>query len=133
MWFHPTPCRCRHHRASAPTGSHIGTGEKRFNVLSGTQSELCHCNSVANLWSCHSEGGHRVILHHGAKASLTRIGMGGLKEVGPLGPKTGAAITAFQEGNRLTPADGVVRPATIAALVAAGADQPPVWALGGLS
>lgn len=67
------------------------------------------------------------------QVSLNRVSRAGLKEDGDLGSRTQAAITAFQEGNGVTPADGVVRPATITALVTAGADQPPVWALGGLS
>jgi hypothetical protein len=67
------------------------------------------------------------------QVSLNRVARAGLKEDGELGRLTRAAVASFQEGTGLKPADGVVRPPTVAALVAAGAEPPPVWAVGGLS
>ena len=58
------------------------------------------------------------------QSSLNRIMRAGLVVDGRFGPRTKAAVQAFQRSRGLT-ADGVVGPRTEAALIAAGAPRPP--------
>lgn len=58
------------------------------------------------------------------QASLNRVGSAGLAVDGDFGPKTRAAVIAFQRSRNLAP-DGIVGSRTEAALIVAGAIAPP--------
>ena len=73
---------------------------------------------------------YQPVLHQGARGTAVRYVQRvlGIPVTGNYGPRSVTAVINFQVKSKITPADGVVRPTTWAALIAYAKKHPPVQA-----